>query len=281
MEELILLRRTGRIDMIRYELENLSKKIRKDILIMGYHSGTKGAHIGGGMSIVEILAVLYGEIMKYDINNPNDDLRDRFILSKAHSGIGLYAALHQVGLISDKEFENAFIPGSPFYKHPRMDIKHGIEFTGGSLGQGLSLAVGSALALRLKNNPAKIYVILGDGECDEGSIWEACNSIVHFNLNNVVTIVDRNNLQNDGPTEKIMKLSDIGKRFESMGFFVIDVNGHDVTELEKAFGQETDKPKVIIAHTIKGKGVSFAENNVDWHIGYLTKELYEKAMREL
>ena len=265
----------------REELEKIAYEMRKDILQMGLQSGVKGAHLGGGMSIVELLAVLYADVMQYRVEEPDWDGRDRFILSKAHSAIGLYAALHFAGFLTDEEIAGAFVPGSVLYKHPRLDLARGIEFSGGSLGQGLSLAVGSALALRLRRNPARIYVVAGDGECDEGSLWEAAASIFHFDLRQVVLVIDRNGLQNDGTTEDVMRLGDLGERFRSMGFAVSDVNGHDVVALRKVLTEDADRPRVIISHTVKGKGVPFAENQVAWHIGYLTKELYQEAMESL
>lgn len=265
----------------REELEKIAYEMRIDIMKMAYASGSKGAHVGGGMSIVELLAVLYGEVMKYDVTNPNWDERDRFILSKAHSAIGLYAALHYAGFMTDDEIEGAFRPGSMIYKHPKMDITKGLEFSGGSLGQGLSLAVGSALALKVRGNGSRFYVVVGDGECDEGSVWEAAATIIHYGLSTITLIVDKNNLQNDGTTEQVMKLGNLNERFKAMGFDVLDVDGHDVIALRDALYLETQRPKIIISNTVKGKGVSFAENKVEWHIGYVTEALYKEAMEEL
>ena len=266
----------------REELELIAKKMRKCVFLMALHSGPKGAHIGGSMSSIEILTALYADVMNYDISNPFWDDRDRFIMSKAHSAIGLYAALRYAGFLSQEQIEQALQGEAYLYKHPRMDIEHGFEFSGGSLGMGLGQGVGTALALRLRKNvTAKVYVLLGDGECDEGSVWEAASSIVQYNLRNVVTIIDKNQLQNDGTTDQIMSLGNLKNRFESMGFYVIDVDGHDVVSVRDALKLETEKPKVVIANTIKGKGVSFAENNVDWHISYFTKEMYDQAMEEL
>lgn len=268
--------------MDRKELELIAKNMRKDIFKMALNSGTKGAHIGGSMSAVEILAVLYGEILKYDVLNPEWEERDRFILSKAHSAIGLYAALRYAGYLKEEDIEGALHGDSFLYKHPKYDLRHGFEFSGGSLGQGLSLGVGSALALRRqKNSKANIYVLLGDGECDEGSVWEAAASIIHFGLKQITVIVDLNGLQNDGTTEQVMKLGNMAERWSSIGFDTIEVDGHDVLELRDGFQRETNNPKVILAHTVKGKGVSFAENVVDWHISYFTQEMYKQAMEEL
>lgn len=266
----------------REDLESIAKNIRKDILKMAHNSGEKGAHLGGGMSCSDILAVLYSEILS--IRSPSDEdfkYRDRFILSKAHCAIALYAALHSRNILSDDEIGNAFIPGSPFYKHPYLNLEKGIEFSGGSLGQGVSLAVGSALALRLDSNDSKFYVLVGDGECDEGSIWESLSSIIHFNLTNVITIIDRNKLQNDGTTDAVMGLGDLKGRLGSMGFKVSEIDGHDVIAIREALTEKIEKPLVVIANTVKGKGVSFAENCVDWHLNYLTDELYSQALKEL
>lgn len=264
------------------DLREIANMIRKDIIKMAYHAGKKGAHVGGGMSAADIMAVLYGEVMNVDSQNPDWDLRDRFIMSKAHSAIAQYAALHYAGFISDYDIENAMSGRAALYKHPKMNITYGLEFSGGSLGQGLALGAGTGLALKRKgNNQSKVYVLIGDGECDEGSIWEAASSIIHFDLKNVVSIIDCNKLQNDGKTEKVMKLGDMKGRWESLGFECITADGHNVLEIRDALLQETVLPKVIIADTVKGKGISFAENCVEWHIGYVNDELYAKAMEEL
>ena len=266
----------------RSELEQIAKDMRKDVLRMALHAGTKGAHIGGSMSSMEILAVLYGAIMKYDAKNPEDEKRDRFIMSKAHSAIGLYAALRYANYLSEEDIAGAMKGTSFLYKHPKMDIAHGLEFSGGSLGQGLSLGVGSALAIKRKgNNTSNIYVLLGDGECDEGSVWEAAATVIHYNLKNLTTIIDMNGLQNDGRTSEVLNIGNMVERWKSMGFDVLEVNGHDVMELQEAFLAKTEHPKAIVCHTIKGRGIRFAEDKVDWHIGYVTQELYDEAMEEL
>lgn len=263
-------------------LEEIARNIRKDVFKMALNSGTKGAHIGGSMSAADILAVLYGDIMKYKVDDPTWDGRDRFIMSKAHSTIGLYGALHYAGFLKDEDIEGAMQGESVFFKHPKLDVAHGLEFSGGSLGQGLALGVGSLLAMKLRSNTtSKVYVMLGDGECDEGSVWEAASSAVHFGLHQLTVIVDANGLQNDGTTSKVMNKGNMVDRWRSIGFETIEVDGHDVEDIRNAFLIQTTKPKAIIAHTIKGKGVSFAENKVEWHIGYFTKEMYMQAMEEL
>lgn len=264
------------------ELEYIAKCIRKDILKIALNSGTKGAHIGGSMSAADILAVLYGEILKYDESNPDWDGRDRFIMSKAHSAIGLYGALHYAGFLSDEEIDGAMQGESFLFKHPKLDLNRGLEFSGGSLGQGLALGVGSLLSMRQRGNlTSQVYVMIGDGECDEGSVWEAALSASHFELNQLTAIIDVNGLQNDGTTKEVMNKGNLVNRWRSVGFETIEVNGHDVEDIRRALLTKTSKPKAIIANTRKGKGVSFTENKVEWHIGYFTQEMYTQAMEEL
>lgn len=285
MEVLHLLERLGEGEYVmknRYELEAIAKQIRVDIATMTYKSGIKGAHLGGSMSLAEVLAVLYGSVLRYDVNNPEWNERDRLIISKAHAAVGLYAALKYVGFISNEEMEQAMHGDSMFYEHPKKSIKHGIEFSGGSLGQGLSLGMGLALALKKKgNNASNVFVIVGDGECDEGQIWEAASAIVHFGLNNLTVIVDANGLQYDGANSEIMRLGDFGSRWSSIGYETVEIDGHDVLALQEELLKPHECPKAIIAKTVKGKGVSFAENVVGWHTGRLTEELYRQALEEL
>lgn len=266
----------------RQELEAIAKDIRLDIVKMTYNSGTKGAHLGGSMSMAEILAVLYGTIMKYDVGNPLWEFRDRFILSKAHAAVGLYAALKYAGFLSESEIDGAMRGNSPLFEHPKKSAERGIEFSGGSLGQGLSLGMGMALGLYKRGNEkSRVFVCLGDGECDEGAVWEAAVAISHYNLRNVTVLVDANGLQYDGATDTVMNIGSLADRWQSVGFDVVEVNGHDVMELQECLQTEMRKPKAVIARTVKGKGLSFAENVVDWHTGRLTAELYEEAVKEL
>ena len=265
----------------REELEALARRIRLDVAKMTHQSGLKGAHLGGSMSVADILAVLYGNILKYDPANPDDPERDRLIISKVHAAVALYAALHEVGFLSDADIDHALQGNSPFFEHPKKSPEHGIEFSGGSLGQGLSLGMGTALGLKKKGVSARVFVILGDGECDEGQVWEAAAAVTHFGLSNVTVIVDDNGLQFDGRKEDILKPGDPAARWASLGYDVRTVDGHNVEELQEALLAESDKPKVIIAKTVKGKGVHFAENDVTWHTGRLTDELYQEAIRDI
>ena len=223
----------------REELIGMARRIRLDIAQMTWQSGVKGAHLGGSMSIAEILAVLYGNVMKYDPARWDMPERDRLILSKAHAAVALYAALHEAGYISREELDGALQGDSPFFEHPKKDLRHGIEFSGGSLGQGLSLGVGTALGLRMKGLGSRVYVILGDGECDEGQVWEAAAAVPHFGLTNLTVIVDDNGLQFDGRKEEILKAPDPAGRWASLGYEVSTVDGHDVEALRRR-SPETD-----------------------------------------
>ncbi len=265
------------------KLTLISREMRLNILKMSYNCGNMGAHLGGSMSCVEILAVLYSKFLRMDKENPYWEERDRFIMSKAHAVMAQYAALRQIGFLSDDDLDHAMTSGSILLKHPKMNITYGIEFSGGSLGQGLSLGVGTAIALKRKGLiHSKVYVLVGDGECDEGSIWEAAALAGHRKLNNLVVIVDCNRLQNDGTTDQILDKGSLELRWKSFGFITCTVDGHSLTELEEAFStQYQESPLAILANTVKGKGVSFAENVVEWHASTLTKQLYEQALEEL
>lgn len=265
-------------------LEDLALRIRKDIIDATYkvslHRGK--THIGGSLSMCEILSVLYGKVLKVSKDNLKSQNRNRFILSKGHGALALYAALKEVGIISLDDFLSFKDDDSHFWTHPTFSPKHGLEFASGSLGIGISLAVGTALALKLKGNSSKVYCLVGDGECDEGEVWEALSFANHHQLNNLTVIVDDNNMQLDDFTSKIVDKSNLAKRIESFGFNVVEVDGHDIESLDKAFvTSHDDMPLAVIAHTIKGKGVSFIENNPTYHTGSLTKEQYEQALAEI
>ncbi len=263
----------------------LAKQVRRDIIDLTYKAGTNGTHIGGSLSIVEVLSVLYNDILKLNKSDMTDDTRDRFILSKGHGAMAQYAVMHRVGILSDEDIASFKKDGSSFSTHPYMNVKKGIEFSTGSLGHGLSLGVGSALALKRKNNvTSKVFVMMGDGECDEGSIWEAAMSASNFGLNNLVLIIDKNRLQLDGFIEEIMKQDSLEDKWSSFGWKVYGTDGHDVDAIYKTFSEaliNQKQPVVVFAHTIKGKGVSFIENKYNWHIGVLNDELYKKAIEEL
>lgn len=263
---------------------NRAKNIRRHILEAAFNCGT-AAHLGGSLSIADILSVLYdGSVSNLSHKGLPDDCRDRFILSKGHSALALYATLFEYGLISDEVFNTFQKDGSYLVTHPVMHKEYGIESSSGSLGQGISFAAGLALNAKKKNKEYHTYVLCGNGECNEGSVWEACMSIINFNLTNITLIIDNNKMQSDGLSENIMNISTkYSAILAAMGFTVIDVDGHNVKELASAFisSKKSEKPVVVMANTTKGKGVSFMENNPDWHHNRLTQTLYEQAMKEL
>tara|TARA_B100000780_G_C21126223_1_gene457052 strand:+ start:2493 stop:3308 length:816 start_codon:yes stop_codon:yes gene_type:complete len=263
-------------------LIEVSRKLRIRILDMTYGSGKYGAHAGGGLSIVEILAFLYfGGVLKYDKDKPYQEERDRFILSKGHSALSLFGILEQVGFLTKEDTDLFEVNGSPFYSHAKRDLSRGIEFSGGSLSLGLSYGVGVAISCNIDNLGNHVYVLVGDGECDEGLVWESLMSAANFNLNNLTVIVDFNGMQSDGPSIDIMDKTTLGDKFQSFGFHVKEIDGHNLKEIDDAFAsRDFSKPNAIIAHTIKGKGVSFMENNISWHHGTLTTELYNEALLE-
>lgn len=256
--------------------------MRKNIVQMTYRSGSIGAHIGGSLSMVEIMAVLYLAVLRYDLSNTLNDKRDRFILSKGHGAMTLYAALHQVGVLSDEELEGFKSNDTILGAHPSMNREKLIEFSSGSLGQGLSLGVGVCLGLeRSKNYDSKVYVLLGDGECNEGSVWEAAMAASHYRLNHLVAIIDQNHLQYDGTTAEVMDMGSAESKWKSFGWDVITADGHSIEDLYDAFRTEHERPLAIIANTIKGKGISFMENNALWHNNRLSEKQYEQALAEL
>lgn len=256
-----------------------AKQMRIDILKMGYAARSIGAHFGGSLSLVEIFSALYSFI-NFDPKNTADENRDRVILSKGHGVMAQYAALKQLGLYSDDDIVKFKTDDAILYAHPSMNTARGIEFSSGSLGQGLSLGVGVALGLKRKNLNSKVYVIVGDGECNEGSVWEAAMSAAHYTLDNLVLIIDKNDLQYDGTTKEILKM-DLNAKFRAFGFDVIECDGHDENALLNAYKAESLKPKAIIAKTIKGKGVSFMENVTSWHYGVLNESNFNLALSEV
>ena len=263
------------------KLRRAAKEIRKDIIQMTYNVGGIGAHIGGSLSLPEIIAVLYLEILKFDPKNPNNENRDRFLLSKGHGVMAQYAVFKQLGMISEEELYNFKKEGSWLTAHPTINPEKGIEFSSGSLGQGLGLGIGTAWALKMKGNlSSRVYVVLGDGECNEGSIWEGAMCAPQLHLNNLTVIVDKNGLQFDDKTTEIISMEDMEAKWKSFGWDTKTVNGHDVAALYEALKEKHDKPFALIANTVKGKGVSFIENVPKWHLGKLSKEQYEQAMAE-
>ncbi len=254
--------------------------MRKDIIEMTYSAGRTGAHAGGALSMVEIMSVLYLAVMNYDPANTKWEERDRLVLSKGHGCMALYAALKQIGVLTLADLTSFKKNETRLYAHPSLNMDIGVECSTGSLGMGLSCGVGQALALKKKNNPAHVYVILGDGECDEGSVWESAMSASHFKLDNLTAVIDNNHLQYDGETEEIMSLSSLEEKWRAFGWDVYQADGHSVEELFTVLRAESSRPKAVIADTVKGKGVSFMENDPAWHNASLSLENYEKAIQE-
>lgn len=265
------------------ELKRKCLKSRELMYNITYNCGVSGAHIGGGLSLVEIMTVLYNNILNIDKMDPFDDFRDRLILSKGHGALAMYISQYISGYIKYDELMTYKKNGSFYSVHPQKNQEKFIEFSSGSLGQGISLGVGVALALKLKNNlTSKVFVILGDGECNEGQVWEAAESSSHFKLNNLVVIIDKNDIQNDNKTEIIMSNSPFKEKWESFGFDTIEIDGHNVEDVYNALIKESqNKPICIIANTVKGKGLSVAENNPEWHNHSLSKEQFDIAIKEL
>lgn len=268
--------------MNQQQLTAMAQFMRKKILDVS-HACNLSTHLGGGLSIVEITATLYGAVMNYDRNNPTWEGRDRFILSKGHGVLGYYSALLAAGIISDEQFATFQTNGSDLIAHPVMNLALGIESSNGSLGQGLSLATGMALAAKKAARTHKLYVLLGDGECNEGSIWEAVMSAAQLRLDNLLAIVDYNKLQSDGDSARIIDLGDLGAKFGCFGWEVKEVDGHSIPALYDALVEPltAGKPRVVIAHTTKGKGISFMENNNEWHHNRLSKSHYDRAIEDL
>ena len=262
--------------------EEASGRIRRNIIEMTYNTGKTGAHLGGSLSIVELLSGLYAGVIRFNANEPDWEERDRVILSKGHAAMALYPAMAEAGIISKEELSSFKEDGSRLGGHPSLNGLPGIEFASGSLGQGLSLGVGTCLALKRKNNNvSRVFVLLGDGECDEGSVWEAAASASHYGLNNLIAVVDMNAIQYDGFTDEVLSMSPFEEKWKAFGWDAVSIDGHDIESILDAYSQKGDRPLAILAHTIKGKGVSFMENNWKYHNAALSKEQYEQAVEEL
>lgn len=261
------------------ELERICHENRVRIIERTYLAGKNCAHVGGSLSAVDILTVLYHKVLQRPVDI---ELRDRFILSKGHASLALYCALESIGLLTKEEVDTFEKNGSHYTAHAKKELAKGLEFSGGSLGLGTSYAVGVAHALKMKNNPARVYTLLGDGECNEGIIWEAMMYANHQNLNNLTVIVDHNHFQADGPIEMVMNTDSLADKFAAFGFATQVVDGHSIDGLTKVFDSLVEgKPNAIIAETVKGKGVSFMENKTSWHFAPLPESRYKKAITEL
>lgn len=263
-------------------LELLANKMRRHIIDMIYRAGS--GHPGGSLSATDIMVALYFDVMSHKPDEPTWPDRDRFVLSKGHAAPALYACLAEAGYFPVDELSTLRTIGSRLQGHPDMRKTPGVEASTGSEGQGLSMGVGIALAGKLDRKSYHVYVMVGDGENDCGQIWEAAMSASFFKLDNLTTIIDRNKLQLDGPTDTIMGLEPLADKWKAFGWNVIEINGHDFKEILEALEKAKHTkgiPSVIIAHTVKGKGVSFMEGAVGFHGQAPDKEQYLQAMREL
>lgn len=270
--------------MTQEELIFLKKKAierRMDIINMIYKA--KSGHTGGSLSSVEILVTLFYKIMRINPKNPRWEHRDRFILSKGHSVEVYYSILADLGFFPKEELENYCKYRSMLTGHPTTKVP-GVEVNTGALGHGLAVGIGMAIAGKMDKKDYRVYVLMGDGELDEGSVWEASQIAAHYQLDNLVGIVDRNRLQISGDTEEVLKLENLVDKWTSFGWQVIQVNGHDIEELVRVFESiplVEKKPHLVIARTVKGKGISFIEGDKSWHHRVPNDEEYEKALEEL
>ena len=264
------------------ELEEIARRVRIDIIEGTYNA--KSGHPGGSLSITDILTVLYFNQMNIDEKNPKSSSRDRLVLSKGYVAPALYGVLAEKGYFEKEEIKNLRKLNGRLQGHPDMKRVPGVDISTGSLGQGLSIANGMAIASKLNHDGVRVYCICGDGEIQEGQIWEAAMSASHYKLDNLCLIIDNNNLQIDGKVNEVMNIYPIDEKFKSFGFEVINIDGHDMKEIITALNKAKTikgRPTVIIAKTIKGKGVSFMENVADWHGKAPNEEQYNKAMEEL
>ena len=257
-------------------------RIRRHIIDMTYATGKTGAHLGGSLSIVELLAGLYAGNIRFKPEEPRWEGRDRVILSKGHAAMALYPAMVEAGIIDEAELATFKQDGSKLGGHPSLNGLPGIEFASGSLGQGLSLGVGVCLGLKRKNNTnSRVFVFLGDGECDEGSVWEAAASAAHYGLSQLIAVVDMNAIQYDGYTTEVLNMSPFEKKWQDFGWDTLVIDGHSIEAVLDAYAHRGKKPLVVLAHTVKGKGISFMENNWKFHNAALSNEQYEQAVKEL
>ena len=267
----------------KLELEKIANRVRQNIIKLVYSAGS--GHPGGSLSIADIITYLYFEEMKnIDIKNPKNPDRDRFVLSKGHCAPALYSVLKEKGILTEENMKDFRQVNGILQGHPDMKHIPGIDMTTGSLGQGLSAACGMCIAGKLDKKNYRVYCVLGDGEIEEGQIWEATMSASHYKLDNLCAIIDNNNLQIDGEIGNVLSPYPIDEKFKSFGFNVININGNDFDEIERAMDEAKKckgKPTAIIAKTTKGKGVSYMENKAEWHGKAPNDEQYTQALKEL
>lgn len=261
--------------------EMLAKRIRRHAIDMVHRS--HAAHIASALSAADIIAVLYADILKIDPKDPKKPDRDRFVMSKGHAGVAVYAALAETGFFPIDKLTQYYTNGSVYSGHVSHKGVPGVELSTGSLGHGIAVACGMAMAGRNSPQPYHVYVLVGDGECNEGVVWETALTANQYNLDNFTVIIDRNGMQAMGNCEELLQMEPIVDKWRSFGWEVVDVaDGNDHDQLRQAFTAPTEgRPKCIIARTVKGKGVSFMENNLLWHYQYPQGELYQQAIVEI
>lgn len=264
------------------ELKAIAKTVRGDIVSMLTESAS--GHPGGSLSATDIVTALFFREMNIDVNNPKDENRDRFVLSKGHAAPVLYSVLARKGYFPVEELQTLRKIGSRLQGHPSMKCLPGIDMSTGSLGQGISSAVGMALAGKIDNKSYRVYTVLGDGELEEGQVWEAAMCAAHYKLNNLTAFIDFNGLQIDGNIEDVMNPSPIDTKFNAFGWNTLIIDGHNMDEILEAIEKAkacTNKPTVVVCKTVKGKGVSFMENQASWHGTAPSKEQCEQALTEI
>jgi transketolase len=264
---------------LKKDLIQTTKNIRKAVLVMNHRASA--SHSGSALSIVELLTVLYFSYLNVDPKNPKDPKRDRFILSKGHASSALYATLAERGFFDKSMLDKFYIDGGILPGHVDMEAAPGLECAAGSLGHGLSIGLGMAIAAKCQKLKSKIVVMISDGELNEGSIWEPLLLAPHLKLDNLTVIIDYNKIQSFGITNEVVNLEPLPAKMKAFNWHVIETDGHDMDEINKALIEKNVGPKLIIAHTIKGKGVSYMENKLEWHYRSPNKELLETAHNEL
>lgn len=254
---------------------------RKRVIELGYATNKNGAHFGSSLSLIDLLCCLYSNLFPKGLDGSYDKDRNHFILSKGHGALGYFSVLEAFGFLTEKQTSQFEVNGSNFFAHAHKNIDHGIEYSGGSLGLGVSFGVGIAIANKISEIDSNVIVLAGDGECDEGIVWESLMSAAHYDLKNFTIIIDRNGMQSDGSKNLVMSHDDICLKTESFGFQVHEIDGHNHFEINEAILATSSRPKAIVANTIKGKGVSYMESNPLWHHGSLNEKQYYQAMKDL
>ncbi len=263
----------------RHDFIEIAKKVRRNILSISYQAQV--GHVGSALSVVEILVALYFAILRINPKKPKDEKRDRFILSKAHAAPALFAVLFQKGFISKKILFSYCQNGGQLEEHPAFGLP-GIELSTGSLGHGLSVSAGMALAAKIKKKSWKVYDLISDAECDEGEIWEAALFASHHKLDNLTVLLDYNKVQAFGTVREVLNLEPLKDKWQSFGWKVLETDGHNINQIVKALKKGwKNKPLIIICHTIRGKGVSFMEHKIEWHYLNPTREQYIEALKEI